>query len=432
MVKKNKMEPQTKPSSAHGTGHPDTPIQRATFGKATRSTVPRSDHAVWQAPENRADPVSLLEAQAVTRVAELIPIRYGRMLTSPFAFYRGAAVIMASDLASTPTSGLNVQLCGDAHLANFGGFASRERDIVFDINDFDETLPGPWEWDVKRLAASVEIAGRERGFDARQRRSIVLTTVAEYRRAMREFAGMRNLEVWYALLDAAKINARWGTTNRPKAMKKVEAQFTNAYARDNLHALEKLTRCVDGQLQIISRPPTLVPIEELLPETADRQAEFQILHNYLASYRKTLPDDRRQLLEHFHLVHVARKVVGVGSVGTRTWIVLLTGRDEGDPLFLQFKEAQASVLEPYLGKSRFDDHGKRVVEGQRLMQATSDIFLGWERVPQGLDGKPHDFYARQLWDCKLSLDLESMPPKEMAIYGEMCGWTLRARSRPFR
>jgi uncharacterized protein (DUF2252 family) len=321
-------------------------------------------------------------------------------------------------------------LCGDAHLSNFGGFASPERELVFDINDFDETLPGPWEWDVKRLAASMEIVGRERNFAAKLRRSLILATVAEYRRAMHEFAAMHNLDVWYALLDATTIKARWGATANSKEVKKFEADFTQSHLRDNQRAFEKLTHQVDGQLRIVSHPPLIVPFEELYPEIADRVQVENLFQGYLQAYRKTVPDDRRRLIEQFHFVHSARKVVGVGSVGTRAYVVLLLGRDDEDPLFLQFKEAQASVLEPYIGKSKFADHGKRVVEGQRLMQAASDIFLGWENVPMGLDGKPRDFYARQLWDWKLSPDIETMPPKELLIYGEMCGWTLaRAHAR---
>ena len=337
---------------------------------------------------------------------------------------------MASDLATLPNTGLYVQLCGDAHLANFGGFASPERDIVFDINDFDETLPGPWEWDVKRLASSVEIAGREKGFEAKTRRSIVLATVKEYRTAMREFAGMHNLDVWYAFLDAAKIRARWGAISRAKDVKKIEENLSRAHTRDNLRAFEKLTHRVGDQLRIVSHPPLVVPVEELLPETADLQNTVQILTEYVRAYGKTLADDRRHLLEQFRVVHLARKVVGVGSVGTRTWITLLLGRDDADPLFLQIKEAQASVLEPYAGKSKFVDHGKRVVEGQRLMQAASDIFLGWERILEGMDGQPRDFYVRQMWDWKISADVESMPPKELTIYAQMCAWTLaRAHAR---
>ncbi len=404
--------------------------ERVKLGKAARPHCSREAHADWNPPKNRPNPLELLEAQAATRIPELIPIRYGRMLASPFAFYRGGAAIMAWDLAHTPNTGLEVQLCGDAHLSNFGGFASPEREMVFDFNDFDETLPGPWEWDVKRLAASVEIVGREQNLGAKLRRSIVLATVGEYRRALREFAAMHDLDVWYALLDAAKIQDRWGTTARTKDVKKIEADFTQPHLRDNVRAIEKLTHRVNGQLRIVSHPPLLVPFEELYPEISARTQAEDFFRGYLQAYRKTLPDDRRHLIEQYHYADMARKVVGVGSVGTRAYVALLLGRDEEDTLFLQFKEAQASVLEPYAGKSKFADHGKRVVEGQRLMQAASDIFLGWETVSRGIDGKPHDYYARQLWDWKLSIDIETMPPKELSIYGEMCGWTLaRAHAR---
>jgi uncharacterized protein (DUF2252 family) len=351
------------------------------------------------------------------------------MLVSPFAFYRGAAAIMASDLASLPNTGLHVQLCGDAHLSNFGGFASPERELILDINDFDETLPGPWEWDLKRLATSVEIAGRERGFDAKTRGGLVLGTVGEYHRAMREFAGLGNLDLWYLHLDPAAVQARWGTSTKPKVMKVLEADLTQAYHRDNLRAFEKFTRRVNGRLQIAAHPPLVVPVEDLFPD--QEQAQFEeTMRRLIRSYRLTLQPDLRRLLESFQYVHLARKVVGVGSVGTRTWILLLLGRDDRDPLFLQVKEAQTSVLEPHLAKSAYVDHGKRVVEGQRLMQAASDIFLGWERVSEGLDGKPRDFYVRQLWDWKISPDVELMAPGEMMVYGKMCGWTLaRAHAR---
>lgn len=404
-----------------------TPAERAALGKAARVKVPRAEQAVWEPAAGRPDPIALLEAQAETRIPELIPIRYGRMLTSPFAFYRGAAAIMACDLASTANTGLRVQLCGDAHLSNFGGFGSPERKMVFDINDFDETLPGPWEWDVKRLAASIEIAGRERGFSAKQRRAIVLASVGEYRRAMLEFASMRGLEVWYALLDAAKIQARWGQL---KDAKKIEVGFTAAQTKDNLRALEKLTRRTGNRLRIVSHPPLIVPIEELFPAETDQLQTEQLMKEYLLAYRKTLPDDRRRLLEQYRFEDMARKVVGVGSVGLRAWIILLVGRDDQDVLFLQCKEAQASVLEAYLGKSRFLDHGRRVVEGQHMMQSVSDILLGWERAPQGLDSQPRDYYIRQLSDWKLSADVESMSPQGLTIYAEMCAWTLaRAHAR---
>jgi len=407
-----------------------TVAERAAIGRAARAKVPRSAQAAWNPPSDRPDPVALLEAQAATRIPELIPIRYRRMLISPFAFYRGAAAIMASDLAATPDSGLITQLCGDAHLANFGGFASPERDIVFDINDFDETLPGPWEWDVKRLAASFEVAGRQRGFTSPQTRAIVLACAGEYRRTMREFAGMPNLDVWYTLLDGARIKARWGVASQARDVKKVETELTLAHAGDNLRVFEKLTECVDNQLRIVSHPPLVVPIEKLLPEQISRRQAEQIVQNYITAYRKTLPDDLRRLHEQFHYLHMARKVVGVGSVGTRAWVILLAGRDEDDLLFLQYKEAQASVLEPYARKSRFADHGRRVVEGQHLMQAASDIFLGWERVQEQMDGQLHDYYVRQLWDWKLSADIETMSADELKIYAEMCGWTLaRAHAR---
>ena len=422
----SKAEPETAPAGAGLPGHL-TVAEQVALGKAARSKVPRSSQAGWDPPAGRPDPVDLLEGQAANRIPELIPIRYGRMLASPFAFYRGAAVIMASDLAATPSSGLQVQLAGDAHLANFGGFGSPERDLVFDLDDFDETLPGPWEWDVKRLAASIEVAGRDRDFDAGQRRAIVLASVGEYRRAMREFAAMSSLDVWYALLDAAKIQARWGGL---KDGKKIGVDFSLAHARDNPRAVEKLTRRVKGQLRIASHPPLVVPVEDLSSGEGDHLQTVQRFQDYLLAYKKTLQDDRRSLLDQYHYVHMARKVVGVGSVGARAWIILLAGRDDEDLLFLQYKEAQASVLEAYAGKSKFSDHGRRVVEGQHLMQAASDILLGWERVPDGPEGQTHDYYVRQLWDWKLSADVETMAPKEMTLYAQMCGWTLaRAHAR---
>jgi uncharacterized protein (DUF2252 family) len=403
--------------------------ERAALGKETRKQIPREAHAAWEVKPDRRDPIDLLEAQAVTRIKELVPIRYGRMLLSPFAFYRGAAAIMASDLATLPHTGLHVQLCGDAHLSNFGGFASPERELVLDINDFDETLPGPWEWDVKRLAASVEIAGRERSFKTKERRRLVLATVTEYHRAMREFARLGNLEMWYLHLNLETLQSLLKISTKSKAGKTLEAEFARAYHRDNLRAFEKLTTRVDGQLRIAAHPPLIVPVEDLLPD--DRKAEFEeTMRALIRKYRSTLEPDRRQLLESFQYIHIARKVVGVGSVGTRAWIVLLVGRDELDPLFLQVKEAQGSVLEPYLSKSIYRDNGQRVVEGQRLMQAASDIFLGWERIPVGMDDRPHDYYLRQLWDWKISADIEQMSPDEMMLYGQMCGWTLaRAHAR---
>jgi Uncharacterized protein conserved in bacteria (DUF2252) len=405
-----------------------TPTQRASRGKAARADVPRSSHGAWQPAPDRPDPVDLLEAQARTRVPELVPIRYGRMLTSPFAFYRGAAAIMAADLAPLPRSGLVAQLCGDAHLMNFGGFAAPDRRLVFSLNDFDETLPGTFEWDVKRLAASFSVAGRALGFDEDDRRAAVVAGTRSYRTTMREFADMRVMDIWHTRLELDALFGRWGQAAGKQRLKTAERNVAKARTKDSLKALAKLTRVVDGRPRIVSDPPGVVPVEELLPpEAADMFHE--VVRTVIRSYRRSLPRDRRKLLERFQYQHAARKVVGVGSVGTRAWIVLLTGRDDTDPVFLQFKEAQASVLEPYLGKSEFTHNGQRVVEGQRMMQAASDLMLGWDRI-QGVDGQERDFYIRQLWDAKGSALVETMDPKTLAIYAEICGWTLaRAHAR---
>jgi uncharacterized protein (DUF2252 family) len=406
-----------------------TRAERAARGKAARAEVSRSNQAEIEFPRDR-DPVALLEQQAASRVPELVPIRYGRMLVSPFAFYRGGALIMAADLARTPSSDIRAQLCGDAHLSNFGGFASPERNLVFDINDFDETAPGPWEWDVKRLAASFVVAGRENGFSRKQQRTVVLDVVRSYREAMAAFAGMRNLDVWYAYLDAERVLHERGAELDPKAQKRAEANVAKARTKDSLQAFDKLARVVDGEPRIVSDPPLVVPIDELIPDDAARDEVMDILLELFRSYRGTLQTDRRHLLEQFRLVDVARKVVGVGSVGTRAWIALLLGVDGQDPLFLQMKEAQSSVLEQFVGKSRYANAGHRVVAGQRLMQAVSDIFLGWQRVLAGIDGRPRDFFIRQLKDQKASADVEAMTPTAMAAYGRMCGWTLaRAHAR---
>ena len=404
-----------------------TPEERVARGKMARTEVPRSSHGFFEAVKDRPDPVALLEEQAQTRVPELVPIRYGRMLVSPFTFYRGAALIMASDLATTPTSGLHVQACGDAHLSNFGVYGSPERRLMFDVNDFDETLPGPWEWDVKRLAASLEIAGRNNEYSDAERRKVVLAGVGEYRTAMTRFAGMANLEVWYAHLDIEQQLAQVQGQIDAKRVKAVERTLAKARTRDNLQAFEKLTTVVDGEPRIISQPPLIVPMEELLPESMSREKAMKELTGLLRTYRKTLTSDRRHLMEQFRFIQLARKVVGVGSVGTRAWIALLLGRDGGDPLFLQIKEAEDSVLERFVGRSEYTNHGQRVVAGQRLMQATSDIFLGWEHVHSILDGKDRDFYVRQLRDWKGSAEVETMLPDGMAIYARLCGWTL-ARS----
>jgi uncharacterized protein (DUF2252 family) len=371
--------------------------------------------------------VAILERQAASRVQELVPIRYGRMAASPFAFYRGAAAVMAADLAGTPVSGLRVQACGDAHLSNFGAFAAPDRRLVFDLNDFDESLPGPWEWDVKRLAASFAIAGRENGFKGKERAATLLTAVRTYRETMRAFASLSNLEVWYARLDVEAVMGEIEAED-PKVVRKVRKGVAKARSKDSLRALEKLTHEVDGELRIVSQPPLIVPVEELVAEDETRDPR-QALTEILDSYRASLPAERQHLLDGYRLRHIARKVVGVGSVGTRAWIVLLTGADDGDPLFLQAKEAEASVLEPYAGPSRFKNHGRRVVEGQRLMQAASDIFLGWCPAV-GLDGRKRDFYVRQLWDWKRSAEVESLTQRGLDVYARMCGWTLaRAHAR---
>jgi uncharacterized protein (DUF2252 family) len=406
-----------------------TVAERAARGKAARAEVPRSSHKEFRRPARRTDPIKLLESQAKTRVPELVPIRYGRMLVSPFTFYRGAALIMASDLANTPRSGLDVQCCGDAHLSNFGVFASPERRLVFDLNDFDETLPGPWEWDVKRLAVSMMVGAQENGFTLKDSEQVVLDTVEGYRTAMSRFAAMDNLEVWYARADVETLLAELGSQLTAKMYKRTDKALAKARTRDSMSAFSKLTRVVDGEPRIVGDPPLIVPLDDLA-EGAERQEIMGWLRELLGSYRASLPFDRRHLLEEFRLTDFARKVVGVGSVGTRAWIALMLGRDEQDPLFLQMKEAETSVLEKFVGRSQFENHGERVVIGQRLMQAVSDIFLGWVRVPAGLDGKQRDFYGRQLRDWKGSAEVEQMVPKGMAKYGRLCGWTLaRAHAR---
>jgi uncharacterized protein (DUF2252 family) len=405
-----------------------SPEERAAAGKAAREKVPRSSHGEWEPPACRRDPVNVLEAQAKSRVQELVPIRYGRMLASPFAFFRGAAAIMAMDLAKTPESGVRVQACGDAHLSNFGIFAASDRREVLDVNDFDETLPGPWEWDVKRLAASFAIAGRDRDFSRKETRAAVLRTVRSYREAMREFAAMRTLDVWYARLDVDTLLADLAQVATAKAMKEARKDVAKAGKKNSLRAFDRLVRVVDGEPRIVSDPPLLVPARELVSEDQARDLEERMLE-LLGRYRESLKGDRRHLLDSYRFVEMARKVVGVGSVGTRAWVVLMMGRDGQDPLFLQAKEAEASVLEPYVGDSEFGNHGERVVEGQWLIQASSDILLGW--LPAlGIDGGKRDFYVRQLWDGKRSIEIETLPPEGLAIYGRVCGWTLaRAHAR---
>ena len=407
-----------------------TPAERAARGKATRAEVPRTSHGLWEPALHRPDPVELLEEQAQTRVPELVPIRYGRMLVSPFTFYRGAAYLMASDLAAGPRTGLHTQLCGDAHLSNFGGFAAPDRKLVFSLNDFDETLPGPFEWDVKRLAASFAVAGRDRGFDEKQRAAINQEVGRSYRESIHTFAAMRNLDIWYSRIDIDDllVQVRAEALGKDaKAEKRLEANVAKGRTKDSMKAFGKLTQEVDGELRIVGDPPLIVPIEDAFPEQVDQIEEF--LRGVVRSYRRTLAGDRRKLLERFRYVHAARKVVGVGSVGTRAWICLMLGRDDQDPLFLQFKEAQPSVLEPFLGRSDYANSGQRVVEGQRLTQAASDIMLGWIKV-DAPDGVKRDFYVRQLWDAKMSALVEYMEPRAMGIYARVCGRELaRAHAR---
>ena len=366
--------------------------------------------------------MELLERQATSRLGRLVPLRYGRMLASPFAFYRGAAAVMAADLASTPSSGLEAQLCGDAHLSNFGAFASPERRLVFDLNDFDETLPGPWEWDLKRLVASFSLAGRDRGCDGGQRRAAVLAAAREYRQTMRRLAAMGNLEAWYRQLDADAIDARWAKAAGAERRRAFQRNVAKARAKDSGRAFAKLVEEVEGKLRIVSDPPLIVSIGELAEEAGDVDVEAVLLR-VLSDYRDSLAVERRAVLDGYRLVDAAFKVVGVGSVGTRAWIALMLGRDESDPLFLQIKEAQRSVLEPYAATSEFDHQGERVVHGQRLMQAAGDALLGWVRA-RGIDGESRDFYVRRLWDWKGSVKVESMDARGLVAYAEICGMTL--------
>jgi uncharacterized protein (DUF2252 family) len=402
-----------------------TVAERVARGKAARAEVPRKTHGEWEPSSLRADPVELLEEQAKTRVPELVPIRYGRMLVSPFTFFRGAAYVMAADLAATPRTGLHVQLCGDAHLSNFGFYAAPDRRLVFDTNDFDETLPGPFEWDLKRLVASFAVAGRSRGFDAATRRGINLNVTRSYRESIAAFGGMRTFDLWYSRIDVDEYARGYASQVSKTAVKRFDRNLAKARTKDSLSAFAKLTRIVEGEPRFVSDPPLIVPIREL----TGGEESFQVVHALIRSYRQTLQGDRRHLLEQFRFVDVARKVVGVGSVGMRAWIALFLGRDNDDPMILQVKEAQASVLEPFLGKSKFKNHGHRVVEGQRLMQAASDQMLGWLHT-KGIDGVERDFFVRQLWDAKGSPLVDLMTPKTMRVYAQVCGQTLaRAHAR---
>jgi uncharacterized protein (DUF2252 family) len=419
-VKEEYMKIEQDPNLSPGAAQEATSYQqRRERGRAARQVVPRGSHAEWEPAPDRPDPVDLLEAQARDRIQELMPIRYSRMMASPFAFLRGSAIVMANDLAGTPKSGIQAQLCGDTHLLNFGAYASPERALLFDLNDFDETLPGPWEWDVKRLAVSFVVAGRDNGFDAADCRNVARAVTASYRQRMTRFSEMGELEVWYSRIGEEEVKgllteARAGK----KTTKKLSKNVRKTRGRDSLQALSKLTTVVDGRRTIIDDPPLLVRI----PEGDEIRVQVNAI---LESYKRTLQEDRRHLLERFRFVDAARKVVGVGSVGTRAYVVLLGGRDQDDPLFLQVKEAGPSILESYVESNTYEQHGHRVVAGQRLMQAASDIFLGWFRGTEG-----RDFYWRQLRDMKGSAEVERMSPEELTLYAGLCGWALaRAHAR---
>ena len=401
---------------------------RVARGKDARAVAPLESHAEF-VPAKKRDPVGLLLEQAKTRVPELVPVRHGRMLVSAFTFYRGAALPMAADLATTPASGLRVQLCGDAHLSNFGAFASPERNLVFDVNDFDETLPGPFEWDVKRLAASLTVAGRDNGFLAKDCRKITLAAGEGYRTAMRRFADQTFMDVWYTHVDIQSALAEFQSEMKAKRYKEAQKMLGKAHTSDTMKAVGKLTAVVDGQRRIISQPPLIVPVEEIFAGV-QADAIYELIRTVLGKYRRTLQSDRRHLLEQFTMVQVARKVVGVGSVGTRAYVVLMDAGDGVEPLFLQAKEAQPSVLAEYAGRSQYNNQGERAVAGQHLMQAESDIFLGWTRVSNPLDGIDRNFYVRQLKDWKFSIPIELMIPQGMTLYARLCGATLaRAHAR---
>jgi uncharacterized protein (DUF2252 family) len=416
--------------TAAGSRPLSTIVERQARGRAARERTPRSSHGEWKPAPDRRDPIAILEGQATSRVPELLPIRYGRMATSPFAFFRGAAAVMAADLGEAPSSDLQVQLCGDAHLSNFGIYASPERELLFDINDFDETCPGPFEWDLKRLAASMGIAGRQRGLSASEIADVLAWTARAYRESMRSFAQMGNLAVWYAKLNAQDVMdiVRQQQLTGGKQLARMEKRLQKAREKDSMRAVAKLTERVDGELRFRSVPPLIVPIEELL-EGDERDQLRAGMSELLAGYRDSLAEEYRALLDDYAFTAIARKVVGVGSVGTRAWVLLLQGRDQDDPLVLQAKEAQESVLEHYAGASRYSNHGQRVVEGQRLMQAAGDVLLGWLPVT-GVDGVARDFYVRQLWDGKLSVEVAALDYRLLRAYGALCAWTLaRAHAR---
>jgi uncharacterized protein (DUF2252 family) len=408
--------------------------ERVALGKAARSRAKRSSHGAWSPAADRRDPVAVFEEEAADRVPGLVPIRYGRMLTSPLSFFRGSASLMAGDLAGSPDSGIQAQLCGDAHLSNFGLFGSPERQLMFDVNDFDETLVGPWEWDVKRLAASFEILGRELGFNKTERRCVVLGSVRQYRRRMLRSARMTTLEAWYANLEVDRLlagvhEAAAAGELTKQEVKTAERRVEQAFARDHIRVLAKRTKEVNGELRIVADPPLIVPIEEFVQPDSDWAETNEMITRLLREYRTTLMHDHHHPIEEFRALHAARKVVGVGSVGTRCFILLMLGSDESDPLFLQVKEAGPSALEKHLGKSAYPHHGERIVVGQRLMQAASDIFLGWQTI-KGLDGIERDYYVRQLHDWKGGVDVENFRPGGAELYARLCGATLaRAHAR---
>src|SRR3954447_20238291 len=407
---------------------PLSPAESEAAGKKARDKTSRKTLGKWKPAAGRPSPVATIKRQNKTRVPELVPIRHGRMGVSAFTFYRGGAGIMAADLGVSPNTGLTVQLCGDAHLSNFGVFAAPDRRLIFDINDFDETHPGPFEWDMKRLAASFEIGARDLGFKGDARRAAVKEAATEYRREVRRLAAMRTIDVWYERLDIEALEQYRSQVSK-KAAKTYDKTLAKAERKNSLRAFDRLTERVDGRVRIISDPPLIVPVSELASSDGQFKTVIGRLQDLLAAYERTLDTDVRHLADGYRFVDFARKVVGVGSVGTRAWIALLLGRDDGDPLFLQVKEAEASVLEGFARKSTFSNQGERVVAGQHLMQAASDIFLGWIRV-EGLDGVRRDFYFRQLRDWKGSFDPETMIPDGMARYAQVCGWTLaRAHAR---
>jgi uncharacterized protein (DUF2252 family) len=428
MLTVDEATPATKSPGASARTRRATPAERRAAGKARRRAVPLDSHAAFSRAASAPDPVTLLEEQAASRLPELGPIRYGRMLQSAFAFYRGAARVMAADLATAPQAGLTVQMCGDAHVSNFGVYGSPERRLVFDANDFDETLPGPFEHDVKRLVASLVVAARQKGLGRKQRRALSVATVARYRQAMAEFAGARDIDVWYSRIDADELQSELAPQLEAGPRRRLARALDKARTRDTLQAFGKLTEVVDGRLQLRAEPPLLVPLRDILPRGEEQDAE-SAFRDLISEYRSSVRSDHRTLLEGYSFVDMARKVVGVGSVGTRCWVVLLVGRDDDDPLLLQVKEAAPSVHAEFVGESRYPNQGQRVVAGQWLMQQSSDIFLGWQRTA-GIDGIQRDFYVRQLRDWKGSIEIEELRPAGLKSYGEVCAWCLaRAHAR---